>query len=291
MPVDRFLHPRIGDSEKVGKLTDMEFRVWIIYMLAADDFGVLPMMASKIQAVDRTLANRRRVQVDRALQTLVSVGLVRSFDHQGQLYIFSPGWQTHQRIRHPRKSHFPKPADSDLITCDRYTIALFDQHDGPVASTSYQENLGNISPDFVLARAGAREEANGKRLTATGNGNGEQRDRFERWWSEYPKKVGKDAAWREWLKRSPADDLTDQMIAKVREQCASRDWRKDNGQFIPHPRTWLSQGRWEDELTIPVATNHDRPSWKCRHLEQCSHRAMCESKTILGRPERAEAAS
>jgi len=29
-------------------------------------------------------------------------------------------------------------------------------------------------------------------------------------------------------------------------------WRKDNGQFIPNPATWLNQRRWEDELAIQM---------------------------------------
>jgi len=252
MPVDRLLHPRIGDSEKVAKLTDLEFRVWITYLLAADDFGVMPMLASKVQAVDRTLANRRRVQVDRALVVMVDVGLVNCFDHQGQLFIYSPSWQTHQRIRHPRRSHYPKPSEMDLESCDQETRALFEQHDGPMAATSSEESSGDISPESALARARTRETANGQRLTAIANGKSEQRDRFERWWAEYPRRVGKDAAWREWLKRSPSDDLTNQMIAKVREQRQSRDWQKDGGQFIPHPRTWLHQGRWQDEAPEAV---------------------------------------
>ena len=37
------------------------------------------------------------------------------------------------------------------------------------------------------------------------------------------------------------------MITAVEAQRASAQWRKDGGEFIPHPRTWLHQGRWKDE--------------------------------------------
>ena len=37
------------------------------------------------------------------------------------------------------------------------------------------------------------------------------------------------------------------MVAAVEQHCASEQWQKDGGQFIPHPRTWLNQGRWKDE--------------------------------------------
>ena len=28
----------------------------------------------------------------------------------------------------------------------------------------------------------------------------------------------------------------------------SKEWKKENGKYIPHPTTWLNQKRWEDEL-------------------------------------------
>lgn len=103
--------------------------------------------------------------------------------------------------------------------------------------------------------------------------------RFERFWAAYPRKVGRDAAWREWLKRSPGNALTDTMIAKVREQQASPQWLKDGGQFIPHPRTWLHQGRWQDELEV-TPKNADEYG----HTPPCRTHAECIAKR-LGRTE------
>ena len=74
------------------------------------------------------------------------------------------------------------------------------------------------------------------------------RDRFEVFWTAYPRKVGKGAALKEWAKLAPSDDLAAAMVSAVQQQAQSPQWRKDAGQFIPHPRTWLSQGRWQDEV-------------------------------------------
>jgi len=30
------------------------------------------------------------------------------------------------------------------------------------------------------------------------------------------------------------------------------DWRKDSGQFIPHPATWLNAKGWEDSTVIEL---------------------------------------
>jgi hypothetical protein len=38
------------------------------------------------------------------------------------------------------------------------------------------------------------------------------------------------------------------MIQAIQTQKKTQQWIKENGQFIPHPYTWLNQGRWQDEV-------------------------------------------
>ncbi len=73
-------------------------------------------------------------------------------------------------------------------------------------------------------------------------------ERFERFWKEYPKKVGKRDARKSFLKINPSDALLGRMITAVVAASATFQWQKDNGQFIPNPATWLNQQRWEDEV-------------------------------------------
>lgn len=37
------------------------------------------------------------------------------------------------------------------------------------------------------------------------------------------------------------------MMNSLEQFRGSKDWLKDNGQYIPYPSTWLNQRRWEDE--------------------------------------------
>lgn len=73
------------------------------------------------------------------------------------------------------------------------------------------------------------------------------RARFDRFWLSYPRKTGKGAAWAWWKRHKPSEELTVLMIASVGDQSRSDQWQRDGGQYIPHPRTWLSQERWTDE--------------------------------------------
>ena len=74
--------------------------------------------------------------------------------------------------------------------------------------------------------------------------------RFDKFWATYPKKIGKFDAKRSFEKRKPDDELLSQMLKAIQQQANSDAWRKDNGQYIPNPSTWLNQGRWEDEGVI-----------------------------------------
>ncbi len=74
-------------------------------------------------------------------------------------------------------------------------------------------------------------------------------ERFEKFWKSYPRKIGKGQARKVWLRLKPNDELTDTLVMAVEAQKKSEQWQKSQGQFIPHPTTWLNQERWEDEIS------------------------------------------
>lgn len=69
---------------------------------------------------------------------------------------------------------------------------------------------------------------------------------FEVFWREYPRKVGKRAAFQVWERELRAGTDPAEIIEGLRAQLPGL-LRKEL-QFIPHARTWLHQGRWEDEV-------------------------------------------
>lgn len=72
-------------------------------------------------------------------------------------------------------------------------------------------------------------------------------DGFATFWAAYPKKAGKAAALKAWNKLAPDVVLQEQMGKALEVQKQSQQWRKDGGQYIPMPATWLNGRRWEDE--------------------------------------------
>ena len=83
--------------------------------------------------------------------------------------------------------------------------------------------------------------------TNTKNKNKDKEERFDRFWSAYPRHEGKQAALKAFSKVNPSDELLQTMIEAIEKQKQSDQWVKDGGQYIPHPATWLNGKRWEDE--------------------------------------------
>lgn len=73
-------------------------------------------------------------------------------------------------------------------------------------------------------------------------------DGFERFWQTYPRKVAKVQALKAWSKLKPNEELLNVILSALEREKQSFQWRKDNGQFIPYPATWLNGRRWEDDL-------------------------------------------
>ena len=70
---------------------------------------------------------------------------------------------------------------------------------------------------------------------------------FEKFWKAYPKKVGKQAALKIWNRCRITESKLEEIIAALAWQISSEQWRKNAGQYIPNPATYINQGRWDDE--------------------------------------------
>lgn len=96
---------------------------------------------------------------------------------------------------------------------------------------------------------------------------------FIQFYKLYPKKISVKRAREKFFKIKPDEKLFEKMITALERQKLSAQWQKDNGQFIPHPATWLNQERWNDEDTFDQKAKQDRVAEKIAKLEK-----------MLGRP-------
>jgi hypothetical protein len=122
--------------------------------------------------------------------------------------------------------------------------------DQPPATSPNLSEPPASSPNLAQTRPTSAQEGKGRE----GKKN-PHRASFEEWWAAYPRKVGKADAERKYeiaLKRA-----TPEVLLVALNRFASLNQSADP-RFIPHPATWLHQGRWED--ADPAATTPSRLS-------------------------------
>ncbi|SEJ50112.1 helix-turn-helix domain-containing protein [Pseudomonas sp. NFR16] len=88
-------------------------------------------------------------------------------------------------------------------------------------------------------------------------GKSDSKEGFSVFWKLYPRKVQKAKAEAAWKKLGVTPEMLAVITAALARQVTSIDWLKSNGQYIPHPTTWLHGRRWEDELQ-PAAASASR---------------------------------
>ena len=112
---------------------------------------------------------------------------------------------------------------------------------------------------------GSKPKANGRQTEREKEGEKEKEGEIENeskkaadfdcFWQAYPRKVGKVKAEAAFYKITTPVSV---LLAAIEQQKKSAQWQKDNGQFIPHPATWLNGKRWEDQVETVATTQQGR---------------------------------
>lgn len=79
-----------------------------------------------------------------------------------------------------------------------------------------------------------------------------QLDRFNEFWRVYPKKKAKVDCMKAWKQLNPNVQLFEEIMVGLRRAMNSKEWKEQDGKFIPYPATFLRQGRWMDEYEEEV---------------------------------------
>ena len=78
----------------------------------------------------------------------------------------------------------------------------------------------------------------------------------------YPKKKDKQNAKKAWDKLKVDGELYNTIMRGLALHCKTKEWLKDNGDYVPYPSTWLNGRRWEDEVETVVTREPERPQPK-----------------------------
>lgn len=206
----RTIKPEFFTSEDVVSLTPLARVFYIALWCEADREGRL---AWKPKTLKMRYLPGDECDVDALAQELFDAEMVVLYEVDGVVYAEIPSFTKHQVINNRESASTFPPRVRDAST---------------------------------RVKAEGRKGKEGK--------EGNTRDAthpsvslFDTFWAKYPNKTGKDAARKAFEKRKPDEAMLQAMLQAIDQQSRSDQWMRDSGQYIPHPSTWLNQGRWMDE--------------------------------------------
>lgn len=215
---NRIIKESIHESEKVNRMTDFQFRLWVNLIAYVDDYGRGDARPAIIKGKCFPLRERlTNADINAALTGLAGIGCVSLYEVDGKPYLYFPNWESHQRVRN-KVSKFPAPQESAASRGELPQVAARIQSNPNPESESRIQN-----PKDTRVR-----------------------EAFGAFWSAYPKKVGKPAAERAFKKIKESDYPL--LLPAIEQHKRSKQWQKNDGEFIPNPATWLNQERWNDTL-------------------------------------------
>ena len=255
MPRIRTLKPEIWESEKLGRLSLLARLDFIGLISLADDQGRGRGEPSFLLARLHPYAGDVQLPAMKAaMDELRGAGLAVFYQVAGCSYYAIPTWTENQKIDRPSASKLPTPPEGkqafaeDSTNLQRTLDEASPLDQGPGTK---DQGSGTAEAAYALTEASTKGTNNGAGKTKT-----EVLAGFEAWYAVYPRKLNRPAAERAWIKLAPSSALQAAMLAAVETQKRLPAWTEKNGQYIPHPASWLHGRRWEDQVAAPtIAAN------------------------------------
>jgi hypothetical protein len=232
---NRIIKESIARSEKISGLTDFQFRLWIHLITYVDDYGRGDARPAIIRGACFPLRDRvSNKDIEAGICGLADIGCVSLYNVDGRPYLCLPGWDEHQRVRQ-KVSKYPSPEDADPIYHNAADGCELPQSAARIQNPNPESRIQNPNPESRIQNPNPES----RRAQA-------HEDDFERFWSMYPRKEGKQKAKTAFAK---VDVDIDTLLDALSDHKKSAQWTKNNGEFIPHASTWLNGRRWEDQMS------------------------------------------
>jgi|GEM_PF-1033537 len=215
----RYIREGWIDSARIDQLDAKAETFFLRLCLKADDFGRYSANPVVLKNTLYPLKDDVRVtDSSRCLAACEKAGLVRCYETIKGPVLEIQDFK--QRTR-ASESKYPSPDESLSDKCPADARHLTAKNENEVDN---ENDASSLPP-------------------AVGDGVGSD---FEEFWLAYPRKVGKQAALKAWNSAKQKPDVRT-ILAAIEQQKRCDQWQRDNGQYIPHPATWINQGRWDDQ--------------------------------------------
>lgn len=242
----RYIKESARTSKNLDLVSDFSERLFWRLVTTADDYGRFLACPQIVKSACFPLREVLKVfKIEQALTELCLNGLITCYAVGDRRYGEFVNWKKHQGKPRATGSKYPDPPLKSLDLPTSAGICMQPPTDSLGAPDTDTDSDTITNTDLKSSSSSSLHPNPNPEIK-----NGVVEDRFDRIWSAYPRKVGKQAARKAWEKVNPHPDL-DTVLRAIAQQCLCTQWTKDGGQFIPHLATWLNQHRWEDEPMIP----------------------------------------
>jgi hypothetical protein len=217
-------------------------------------------------------SNLTREEFDIALSMLLSPDeLSKTPDHDGKriLQISNTEWlivnyskyrlpESEKKEKHRDKMRSWREKNKNNNTCDVTVTSRDENHCHSPAcvsvsdSVSSEKNKNNNTCDVTVTSRDENHCHSPACVSVSDSVSSEEdykeeQKTFDQFWAAYPKKKSKGDAQKAWSKiKSPVETLT-KILTALEWQKKSKDWVKEQGQYIPLPASYIRSLRWEDE--------------------------------------------
>lgn len=219
----RTIKPEFPQSESVGRVSRDARLLFILLWPLCDDEGrtraASRLLASLLFPYDEDAPKR----IDGWIAELEREDMVRRYSTHGDTYLEVRNWAKHQRIDRPSPSKIPPFDESSRALANPREPSCEDRDQGSGIKDQGSKDQGSYDPS---TRRQAVEE------------------QFAEFWTAYPRREGKQAA------RKAFEKLPDhpRIVTAARQYAAAvAQWRPEERKYVPHPATWLNQGRYDDD--------------------------------------------
>lgn len=248
----RTVKPDFWTSAQIMELSPMARLAFIGLWNFCDDAGIHP---AQLKTLKARVFPVDALDIAPLMAELIDQGLLSTYEVEGREFWRVTGWH-HQKIDRPSYKH-PLP-DGTLPTRYEDVRRAFDEYSTRATPRKGREveveGKGDKKTSSSSADDGGKVRLSNKEADAL----------FDEWWQGYPRKVAKTAARKVWDRLGVDAAMSARMVQAIERQRMTEQWQRDNGQFIPHPATWLNQRRWEDEVNATTNAGGDDRPWYCR---------------------------
>ena len=212
----RMIDPEFWLDEDITKLDYVARLFYIGTWNFSDDYAVIENSPKKLKA---QIFPYDEVDVVPIIESLVKMKKYIPFEADEKKYLFIKNFLKYQRVDKPSINRNPSPSQELL---DEYSATTQEPLKAEVKRREVKRREENIYND----------------------------DKFNSFWSLYPKKVGKPKTFELWKELS--EKTKDKILLDVVARMQDEKWI---GGFIKDPERYIKNQQWEDEIRRSKTTN------------------------------------